>query len=190
MRKIVEVLLPILMVSSYLKVLSFSGFAPILMIRRWSMARPLSIVFVNDFMDCLAIAFIAFTVSVLLVYSSRKLLLPFLLISASVISVILLAASLYFYSALASLLVGLFSTIYAGFLRKKISLCSLARYLLSLLVLIEGAGVVGWILYLFHGGINPYTEPLPLQDFETKMIYSLSSLTPVLATLFLSLIHI
>jgi hypothetical protein len=184
MKKIIEVLLPILMVSSYLKVLSFSGVASILIIRRWSMAKPLSIVFINDFIDCLAIAFIALMVSVLLAYRHGKYL-SFLLISASALSMIFLAFSLYFYSALISLLVGLFSTIYAVFLKKEIRLLFLARCLFSLLLLIEAVGVAGWILYLLHGGINPYTEPLPLQDFETKMIYSLSSLTPVLATLFM-----
>ena len=185
MKKIVEVLLPVLLVSSYLKVISFSGITPILMIRRWNMAKPLSIVFINDFIDCLAIALIALTVSVLLAHRLRKYLSPLLLISVSVASIMFLAVSLYYYSALASLLVGLFSIIYAGFLRKEISLRSLAKYLLSILLIIEAVGVVGWILYMLHGGVNPYTEPLPLQDFETKMIYSLSSLTPVLATLFM-----
>ena len=184
MKRLIEVLLPILIVFSYLKVLSLSGAASILMIRRWSMAKPLSIVFINDFTDCLAIAFIALMVSVLLAHRHGKYL-SFLLISVSAASIVFLVSSLYFYSALISLLVGLFSTVYAAFLKKEISLTSLARYLFSLLLLIEAVGLVGWILYLLHGGINPYTEPFPLQDFETKIIYSLSSLTPVLATLFM-----
>jgi hypothetical protein len=184
MRKIIEILLPILIVFSYLKVLSFSGVTSILMIRRWSMAKPLSIVFINDFIDCLAIAFIALTISILLAYECRKY--PsFLLILASAISIIFLASSLYFCSALTSLFVGLFSTIYAASLKKEIRLSHLARYLFSLLLLIEAVGVIGWLLYLLHGGINPYMEPLPLQDLETKIIYSFSPLTPVLATLFM-----
>ncbi len=184
MKKILEVLLPILMVFSYLKVLSFSGVTSIFMIRRWSMAKPLSIVFINDFIDCLAIAFIALTISLLLAYKHRKY--PyFLLILVSALSMVFLAFSLYFYSALISLLVGLFSIIYAVFLKKEVDLLSLARYLFSLLLLIEVAGVAGWVLHLFYGGTNPYREPIPLQDFETKIIHSFSPLTPVLATLFM-----
>ena len=184
MKRIIEILLPILVVSSYLKVLSLSGISSILMIRRWSMAKPLSIVFINDFIDCLAIALIALTVSVLLAYRHGKHL-SLLSISASALSLVFLTLSLYFYSALISLLIGLFLTTYAILLKKEIHLFSLARCLFSLLLLIEAIGVVGWILYILHGGINPYTEPLPLQDLETKIIYSLSSLTPVLATLFM-----
>ena len=184
MKKITEVFCAILLFSSYLKLISLSGAASIFMIHRWSMLRPLSIVFVNDFVDCLVVALIGLTTSILVTYRHRT---PasFLSIILSLLSVIFSVSALYLYSISLSLLVGLLTLTYACLLKKAIALAPILRWLLLLLVIVEVLGFSGWLLYLANGGINPYTDPIPLQGLEAKTIHSLSPLTPVLETIFM-----
>ncbi|MHC1627871.1 MAG: hypothetical protein ACXQTI_03460, partial [Candidatus Nezhaarchaeales archaeon] len=117
MKKVIEVLCPILLFSSYLKLVSLSGVASIFMIHRWSMVRPLSIVFVNDFVDCLVVALVALAISILLAYRHRTST-SFLFIILSLLSVIFSISALYLYSVSLSLLVGFLTLIYASLLKK------------------------------------------------------------------------
>ncbi len=184
MKRFIEVLCSVLLFSSYLKFLSLSGAASVFMIRRWSMLRPLNIVFINDFVDCLVLAFIALTASILIAYSYRTL--PSILfIILSTLSVSSSIFTLYFYSAFLSLLTGFLTVIYVTLIKRDVKFISIFRSILTMLIIIEALSMLGWILYLIHGGINPYTEPVPLQDLEAKIVFSISSLTPVLATLFM-----
>ena len=184
MKKVIEVLCPILLFSSYLKLVSLSGVASIFMIHRWSMVRPLSIVFVNDFVDCLVVALVALAISILLAYRHRTST-SFLFIILSLLSVIFSISALYLYSISLSLLVGFLTLIYASLLKKDIALAPILRWLLLLLVIVEVLGFSGWLLYLANSGINPYTEPTPLQDLEANIIHSISPLTPILMTVFM-----
>jgi len=184
MKKIIEVLCPILILSSYLKFISSIGIASIFMIRRWSMLKPLSIVFVNEYVDCLAVAFIALTISIMIAFRYRTFL-SFLFIILSMMSIVSSILTLYLYSMSLSLILGFLILIYITFLKREIEIASFLRWLLGLLIILEVLGFSGWLLYLLHGGVNPYTEPTPLQDLEAKIVYSLSPLTPVSMTIFM-----
>ena len=184
MKKIIEVLCPILILSSYVKFISSIGAASIFMIRRWSMLKPLSIVLVNEFMDCLTVAFIAFILSILVAYKYRTF--PsFLFIFLSILSIASSILALYQYSMSLSLILGFLILIYMTLVKREITLALIFRWLLVLLIILEVLGFSGWLLYLLHDGVNPYTEPIPLQDLEAKIVYSLSPLTPVLMTIFM-----
>ena len=184
MKKIIEVLCSILILSSYLKLISSIGAASIFMIRRWSMLKPLSIVFVNESVDCLAVAFTALILSILLTYKYRTF--PsFLFIFLSILSIASSTLTLYQYSMSLSLIVGFLMSIYITLVKKETTLALIFRWLLVLLIIFEVLGFSGWLLYLLHGGINPYTEPTSLQDLEAKIAYSLSPLTPVFMTIFM-----
>lgn len=184
MKKIIEVFCPILILSSYMKLISFSGAASIFMIRRWSMLKPLSIVFVSELIDCLAVSFIAFMISILVAYRYRTFL-SFLFIILSTLSIASSILTLYLYSTSLSLAVGFLISIYTTLLKKDIELVSILRWLLVSLIVLEALGFSGWLLYLLHGGVNPYTEPASIQDLEAKIVYSLSPLTPVFMTIFM-----
>jgi len=183
MRRAFEILIPIQLLLLYLRFISSAGFAAVFMIRRWSMLRPLNIVLLDENTDTLIMASITLVTSALLAYRYKKFL-PFLSVSLAVLSLALSLQALHLHAVSISLLSALTALTYLLF-NREIRLAHALRWFLLSLVAVEALGFSGWISYILFGGINPYTEPTFLQDIEAKLVYSLSPLTPVLATTFI-----
>lgn len=184
MRKVLEFGLPFLIIFAYMKAVSFSGLASVMLIRRWSMLRPLNIVFINDYVDALLISMATLLLTILSTYKGKTRQ-AYILILVSMVSLLLSIASYGYISMILSFLIATWITIYLSFIKNDIEFTKMLKVFLIVLVTIGLLSFSGWILYFMNGGVNPYREPTYLQDFETKLIYSLSTYVPILATIFL-----
>lgn len=184
MKRVLELGLPFIIVSAYMKTVSFSGMASVMLIRRWSMLRPLNIVFINDYIDTLIISMATLFLTTLSAYRYKDFQTYILLILSSS-SLILSIVSYHYISTTLSLLVALYLTIRFSLIRKDIASTRMLTVFFSIAVLIGLLSLSGWILYFIYGGVNPYREPTPLQDVEAKLLYSFSAYTPILVIIFL-----
>lgn len=184
MKRVIEFVLPLLIVSTYIKAISLSGLASVMLIRRWSMLKPLNIVFLNDYLDTLIISVSTFILTMLLAYTYRSIQ-TYLLLVLGTLSLILSTLSYLYPSVVLCLLIALYSVLYTSFIERDVRFTKFLRILFSTILLISLLSFLGWVLYFTHGGVNPYREPLPLQDIEAKLLYSLSTYVPIIVIIFL-----
>ncbi|MEM4000573.1 MAG: hypothetical protein QXW86_07325 [Saccharolobus sp.] len=186
MKRVLELGLPFLLIFTYMKIISLSGLASVMLIRRWSMLKPLNMVFLNDYLDTLIVSVATLILMIFLAYRYKSLQ-TYVLLVVSTLSLILSVASHLYSSAILSFITILYLIVYVLFIVKNAEFTEILRTFFSAILLICFLSFSGWILYLTYGGINPYRDPIPLQDIGTKLLYSFSPSVPIIAIIFLSM---